>query len=66
MAFDAVVQGNWGCVPEHYPPVVDLVLAGKIALAPFVEKRPLTTINEAFADLHARRVTRRLILIPEP
>lgn len=65
MAFDAVVQGNWGCVPAHYPAVVELVLGGKIALAPFVEKRPLATINEAFADLHAHRVTRRLILIPE-
>ena len=65
MAFDATVQGNWGCVPEHYPAIVDLVLAGKIALAPFIEKRPLATINETFADLHARRVTRRLILIPE-
>ncbi len=65
MAFDATAQGNWGCVPEHYPAIVDLVLQGKIALAPFVEPRPLATINEAFADLHARRVTRRLILIPE-
>jgi len=65
MAFDATVQGNWGCVPEHYPAIVDLVLAGKVALAPFIEKRPLATINETFADLHARRATRRLILIPE-
>jgi 6-hydroxycyclohex-1-ene-1-carbonyl-CoA dehydrogenase len=65
MAFDATAQGNWGCVPEHYPAIVELVLAGKIALAPFIEMRPLATINETFADLHARRLTRRPILVPE-
>jgi 6-hydroxycyclohex-1-ene-1-carbonyl-CoA dehydrogenase len=65
MAFDAIAQGNWGCLPEHYPEVVDLVLQGKVALAPFIERRPMTTINEAFAELHAGRVSRRLVLIPE-
>ena len=65
MAFDATAQGNWGCLPEHYPAIVDLVLRGRIALAPFIERRPLATINEVFEELHAGRVTRRLILIPE-
>ena len=65
MAFDATAQGNWGCLPEHYPAIVDLVLQGRIALAPFVERRPLATINDVFAELHAGGVTRRLILIPE-
>jgi 6-hydroxycyclohex-1-ene-1-carbonyl-CoA dehydrogenase len=65
MAFDAVAQGNWGCLPEHYPAVVDLVLAGRIALAPYVETRPLASINEVFADLHARRASKRIVLVPE-
>lgn len=65
MAFDATVQGNWGCLPEHYPAVVDLVLGGRVALAPFVERRPLATINDVFAQLHAGGVSRRLVLIPE-
>jgi 6-hydroxycyclohex-1-ene-1-carbonyl-CoA dehydrogenase len=65
MAFDAVAQGNWGCLPEHYPAVVDLVLQGKVALTPFIERRPMASINEAFAELHAGRVRRRLVLIPE-
>ncbi len=65
MAFDATAQGNWGCLPEHYPAIVDLVLSGKIALAPFVETRPLADINRTFADLHERRVSRRVILVPE-
>ncbi|MEJ2084059.1 MAG: 6-hydroxycyclohex-1-ene-1-carbonyl-CoA dehydrogenase [Acidobacteriota bacterium] len=65
MALDAVAQGNWGCLPEHYPAVLDLVLSGKIALEPFIEYRPLSSINESFGDLHERRITRRLILLPE-
>jgi 6-hydroxycyclohex-1-ene-1-carbonyl-CoA dehydrogenase len=64
MAFDATAQGTWGCLPEHYPAIVDLVLAGKVSLGPFLEKRPLSTINETFADVHARRVSRRVVLVP--
>ena len=64
MAFDATAQGNWGCLPEHYPAVVDLVLHGTVALEPFVERRPLSTINDVFAELHAGRVARRLVLDP--
>jgi 6-hydroxycyclohex-1-ene-1-carbonyl-CoA dehydrogenase len=65
MAFDATLQGNWGCLPEHYPAALDLALAGHIELAPFVEKRPLPSINDTFADLHAHRVSSRVVLIPE-
>lgn len=65
MAFDATVQGNWGCLPEHYPAIVDLALRSGIALAPFIEHRPLDTINAVFAELHAGGVPRRLVLIPE-
>jgi 6-hydroxycyclohex-1-ene-1-carbonyl-CoA dehydrogenase len=65
MALDAVAQGNWGCLPEHYPAVLDLVLSGQIALEPFVEYRPLSSINESFRDLHQQQISRRLILLPE-
>jgi len=41
--------GNWGCLTELYPQALDLVLDGKIALAPFVERHPLSDINEVFA-----------------
>ncbi len=64
MAFDATAQGTWGCLPEHYPAIVDLVLSGRVALEPFLEKRPLSAINETFADLHAGRAPRRIVLIP--
>ena len=65
MAFDAIAQGNWGCIPEHYPAIVDLVLSDRVKLKPFVERRPLSTINETFEDLHERRISRRVILVPE-
>jgi 6-hydroxycyclohex-1-ene-1-carbonyl-CoA dehydrogenase len=65
MALDAIAAGNWGCLPEHYPAVLELVLSGMVALEPFVEYRPLSSINESFADIHARRISRRLILSPE-
>lgn len=65
MAFDATVQGNWACLPEHYPAVLELVLSGRVALAPFVEQRPLATINDVFAELHGRPAARRLVLVPE-
>ena len=49
MAFDARAIGNWGCPPEHYPAALDLVLDGKVQIAPFVTKRPLDEINDVFA-----------------
>lgn len=65
MAFDATAQGNWGCLPELYPAALDLVLSGKVAVAPFVERRPLATINEVFAELHAGQARRRIVLVPD-
>jgi len=65
MAFDATVQGNWGCLPEYYPAVLDLVLSGRVALAPFIERRPLGAINEVFEDIHAGRARNRVVLVPE-
>jgi 6-hydroxycyclohex-1-ene-1-carbonyl-CoA dehydrogenase len=65
MAFDATVQGNWACLPEHYPDVVDLALSGRLSLAPFIEHRPMASINETFAEIHAKGAPRRVILVPE-
>jgi 6-hydroxycyclohex-1-ene-1-carbonyl-CoA dehydrogenase len=65
MAFDATVQGNWGCLPEHYAAVLDLVLGGRIAIEPFIEERPMASINEVFEELRHGRVARRIVLIPE-
>lgn len=65
MAFDAVAMGNWGCLPELYPAVVDLALSGKIALEPFIDRRPLSSINAVFSELHHGPARGRIALIPE-
>jgi 6-hydroxycyclohex-1-ene-1-carbonyl-CoA dehydrogenase len=65
MAFDAVVQGNWGCPPELYPKALELVLSGKVRLSPFVAKRPLESINDTFEALRDRKLTARPVLVPE-
>lgn len=64
MAFHARLLGNWGCVPDLYPAALDLVLDGRIKVAPFVEKRPLADINAVFDEVHAGRVKRRVVLVP--
>ena len=64
MALDATAQGNWGCLPEHYPAVVELVLSGAVRVQPFVEQRPLSAINEVFQEIHARKLSRRVVLLP--
>jgi 6-hydroxycyclohex-1-ene-1-carbonyl-CoA dehydrogenase len=66
MAFDATVQGNWACLPGYYPAIVELALSGRIRLAPFIERRPMATINDTFAEIHAKGTLRRVILVPEP
>jgi len=65
MAFDATAQGNWGCLPQHYPAVLELVLGGRVSLTPFIEYRAMHTINETFSALHHGSASRRPILIPE-
>lgn len=64
MAFDARALGNWGCAPELYPEILDLVLSGAIDVQGQVELRPLEAINQAFDDVHQHRVSRRLVLVP--
>jgi len=65
MAFDATVRGTWGCLPEHYPAVVDLVLSGAVKLEPFLQERPMSSINETFEALHAHALRTRPVLVPD-
>lgn len=64
MAFNAVARGNWGCRPEFYKPVLDLVLQGKVAIGPFVKTFPLKEINTVFQQVHEHKIRQRPILIP--
>jgi 6-hydroxycyclohex-1-ene-1-carbonyl-CoA dehydrogenase len=64
MAYHARALGNWGCPPELYPAALDLVLSGRIKLAPFVEQHPLSDINRVFEAVHHGELKRRAILVP--
>ena len=63
MALDATAFGNWGCAPQHYPAVAELVLSGRVQLEPFVEFHPLLDGPAVFAD-HAH-AAKRAILVPQ-
>jgi 6-hydroxycyclohex-1-ene-1-carbonyl-CoA dehydrogenase len=64
MAFHARAIGNWGCPPELYPQALELVLNGRVKVAPFVEKYPLSEINQVFEAAHAGALKRRAVLVP--
>jgi len=65
MAFDAEIIGTWGCLPEHYPAVLEMVLDGRVQVEPFVETRPMSTIRETFEEAHAGKLTKRVVLMPD-
>ena len=65
MAFDAEIIGTWGCLPEYYPIVLDMVLSGKINIKEFVETRPMSTIAETFAEAHRTPPMKRIVLTPD-
>jgi len=62
MAFDATVFGNWGCLPEHFPELLSHIEAGRIVVEPFVERIPMSRLNELLKG-HAH--PRRPVLIPD-
>jgi 6-hydroxycyclohex-1-ene-1-carbonyl-CoA dehydrogenase len=61
MALDATAFGSWGCSPRHYQQAVDLVLSGRIQVAPFVERQPLASGAHFFEAAHGAR---RVVLVP--
>jgi len=65
MAFDATVQGTWGCRPELYPYALALVTGGRIALGSFIERHPLADAVAVLDDVAAHRIGRRAILVPD-
>ena len=64
MAFDATVVGSWGCPPEAYGPVLEMIYAGDVVLEPFIEYAPLSTINTQLRAMAAHTLTRRVVLDP--
>jgi 6-hydroxycyclohex-1-ene-1-carbonyl-CoA dehydrogenase len=64
MAFDATVQGTWGCRPELYPAALGLVTSGTVALKPFIAMHPLSDGPEVLARVAAHDIVGRAILRP--
>ena len=64
MAFNARMQGNWGCLTEYYPRALELVLTGRVQMKPFIRLHPLDEIQDIFSAAHAHKLVERAILIP--
>ncbi len=65
MAFDAKLIGTWGCKPELYPEVVDLVAKDKLKIDQFIETFPLSKINEVFKNTIEHKYSKRSVLVPD-
>jgi 6-hydroxycyclohex-1-ene-1-carbonyl-CoA dehydrogenase len=64
MAFDATACGNWGCAPEKYPAALSMVLEGKIALEPYIERHALAELPELLGAVHRHKLRRRAVVTP--
>jgi 6-hydroxycyclohex-1-ene-1-carbonyl-CoA dehydrogenase len=64
MAFDATIQGTWGCKPELYAAALALVIQGRIALTPFVETFALRDGADVLTRVADHQITKRAILVP--
>lgn len=65
MAFDGQLIGTWGCKPELYADVVDLVSQGKLKLKPFTATFPLSQINDIFQQTLEHKLLKRSVLTPD-
>jgi 6-hydroxycyclohex-1-ene-1-carbonyl-CoA dehydrogenase len=65
MAFAARAEGVWGCLPESFPAVLDLVLEDKIALDPLIEFHPMSAIQDVFEKLRRHELKRRPVLLAD-
>ncbi len=65
MAFDAKVIGTWGCKPELYPEVIDLIASDKLKIEDFIELIPMSQINEVFQNTLHHKYKKRTILVPD-
>jgi 6-hydroxycyclohex-1-ene-1-carbonyl-CoA dehydrogenase len=66
MALDAEIRGTWGCPPEHYPFILERVLAGDIQIAPLVQTRPMSCIAATFDEIRVHgNPGKRVVLVPD-
>jgi 6-hydroxycyclohex-1-ene-1-carbonyl-CoA dehydrogenase len=64
MAFDATIHGTWGCPPEVYPGVLQLIEQGKVKLDPFIAYGPMSKVNDYLADMAAHKLEKRMVMDP--
>jgi 6-hydroxycyclohex-1-ene-1-carbonyl-CoA dehydrogenase len=65
MAFDATIQGTWGCKPELYPDALKLVTDQKITLKPFISTHPMSQAPDILQDVADHKIATRAILTPD-
>ena len=65
MAYDATVQGTWGCKPELYPEALKLVTDGKITLKPFIQIYPMSEGPAVVQQVADHEIAKRAILVPD-
>ena len=65
MAFDAKIIGTWGCKPELYSEVVELIASGKLDIKDFIQVFPMSRINEIFKNTLNHKYDKRSVLVPD-
>jgi 6-hydroxycyclohex-1-ene-1-carbonyl-CoA dehydrogenase len=65
MAFDGQLIGTWGCKPELYADVINLISEGKLKLKPFTQTFPLSQINDIFQQTLEHKLVKRSVLVPD-
>ncbi len=65
MAFDATVQGTWGCKPELYPEALKLVTDGEVTLKPFIRSFPMSQGPDVMQQVADHKIDKRPILEPD-
>lgn len=65
MAFDASVIGTWGCKPELYSDVIEMVADGRLKVKPFTQIRPMSEINDIFTQTLEHKLLKRTVLTPD-
>lgn len=65
MAFDATLIGTWGCKPELYKDVLNLIEEDKLKIDHFVQTIPMSKINEVFKNTLDHKYNKRTVLVSD-
>ena len=65
MAFDAKLIGTWGCKPELYSEVIELIASGELKIHDFIQTFPMSKINEVFKNTLEHKYDKRSVLVSD-